>query len=968
MSSDISEKDFQRYFYTYLVNTGYVKRTTKNYDVEYCLDAELVLKFVKSTQPKKWAKFARHNGGDEPDTNGKHYTKSEVNFIESLVFEIKNRGTIDVLKNGFKDISNFKLFYSKPYNDLNPKQAKKFNQNIFSVVDELEYQNKKHGNRLDLVIFINGIPISTIELKDTFSQGVEKAMAQYMETRNPNEQLFKNCLVHFAMSDENIQMTTKLNGEDTKFLPFNKGIENPVVENDYKTSYMYTEILQKDQLSRLINNFIFEEDGKVIFPRFHQLDCVNCLLSNPKPGTNYLVQHSAGSGKTKTLSWLAHNLINKYDENNKRVYDMVIVISDRTVIDDQLQEQVKAIESTDDVVEVIDVNSKQLAEALMSSSNIVVSTLHKFSYIFKEVGNLRNRNYAIIVDEAHSSQTGAHSSNLRYLLSDAELDELDLLDPEDYIEKKLGDAMKKRSHTPNLSFFAFTATPKAKTLELFGKKLESGKYEAHHLYTMEQAIEEGFILDVLKHYINYPTYFRLMKNTLDDPEYDEAAAKKLLRKEVEKDDISIERKTSVILNHFLRSTQQKIKGHAKAMVVASGREEAVKYKLELDKQIKSMDIDLDIETLCAFTGSVNVNGEDYTEDKLNKIGNKSIKETFHKEDKYKILVVANKFQTGFDESLLHTMYVDKKLNGVAAVQTLSRLNRMHDDKDDTMVIDFVNNSDIIKRAFEPYYRGTVLSEGTDYHKLYELMGNIFHYRVFDEDDVDEFIKAYENNASQQQLHNLLHKPITKYKELSTEYKVEFKRKLGRYQNIYSFLSQLIPFCDVELEKLYIYNRLLLKKLPTINRPLPYSLLAEVDLTSYKVDINHDPEDISPDGGDGELDPMNPTDSKYKSPERARLSQIVETLNEISGDVEFDDEEYICKKLIAPLLNNTELMNQIAINPETTVREIFNDPFEKALLNLDINLYNKINNDHWLKERLKNQTLGYLYERQKVKAT
>ena len=336
MTTDTREKKFQEDFYTYLEDTGYVKRTTDNYNVSTCVDVELVLKFIKSTQYNQLKKFAQHNGGiDTPEADAK--------FIESLAREINNRGTIEVLRKGFKDIGRFKMFYPKPHTSLNPEAEEKFNKNIFSVVDELEYQNREFGNRLDLVIFINGIPISTIELKDTFTQGVQNAIDQYKEDRDPKEQLFKNCLVHFAVSDEKIYMTTKLAGDETRFLPFNKGIENPIVENDYKTSYLYKEILQKNQLSLLINNFIFEEDGTVIFPRFHQLDCVNYLLRDPQPGQNYLVQHSAGSGKTKTIAWLAHNLLNRNDSNDKRVYDMVIVISDRRVIDDQLQKLNKIV-------------------------------------------------------------------------------------------------------------------------------------------------------------------------------------------------------------------------------------------------------------------------------------------------------------------------------------------------------------------------------------------------------------------------------------------------------------------------------------------------------------------------------------------------------------------------------------------------------------------------------------------------
>jgi len=957
MTTDTREKVFQKDFYEHLVNTGYTKRTTDNYDIGTCLDKELVLKFIKTTQPIEWKKFAVHNGGEDS-------IKAENNFINSLVSQINNKGTIEVLKQGFRDIGNFKLFYPKPYTSLNPDLVEKYNQNIFSVVDELEYQNREHGNRLDLVIFINGIPISTIELKDTFSQGVENAINQYKYDRDPREQLFKNCLIHFAMSDEKIYMTSKLAGKNTRFLPFNKGIENPIIEDDYKTSYLYTEILQKSQLSRLINNFIFEEDEIVIFPRFHQLDCVNYLLKNPQPGQNYLVQHSAGSGKTKTIAWLAHNLLNKYDENNQRIYDMVIIISDRKVIDKQLQDQVKAIEKRPGVVEVIENNSDQLAQAIKEGSNIIVSTLHKFSYIIDKVGDLENRTYAVIIDEAHSSQTGAHASNLKNILSDAELDELDLLDTEDYIEIKLKESMTKRSHTPNISFFAFTATPKNKTLELFGHETSAGNFIAHHLYSMEQAIEEDFILDVLKNYLNHKTYFKLIQRALDDPEYDEIAAKKVLMKFIQKHPNSIEAKTSIMLDHFVHSTVDKINGHAKAMVVASGREEAVKYKLEFDKQIKDK---YNIKTLCAFTGEVPLNGKKYTESNINDIDNKSIKEAF-KQDEYKILIVANKFQTGFDEPLLHTMYVDKILNDVAAVQTLSRLNRIHKDKNDTMVVDFVNDAETIQNSFEPYYKGTILSEATDYRKLYELMGNIFGLYVFDESDVDEFIEAYFNNASQQKLHNLLNKPIQEFKKLDKEQQVQFKKKLGKYQSIYSFLSQLLPFCDDSLEKLYIYNKILYKKLPTINKPLPYRILADVDVESFKVVVNENIRNLSLTGGK-ELNPIGGTDSGYREEEKVRLSEIVKTLNEIAGDIKFGPEDDVQVKLIIQLLmQDEELMEYIANNPQSTVKDVFDEPFEKALAEAfksDMELYNKIQSNIRLKLTLKKQTLSYLYLQQKA---
>lgn len=954
MSTDTSEKGFQKDIINYLTSTGYKKRTTNDYNVVSCLDVELVLRFVHATQPKAWKKFARINKANP-----------EASFISSLVRRINKYGTIDVLRNGFRDAgTKFNLFYPPPNSNLNPELKAKFNQNIFSVVDELEYENKDKGNRLDLVIFINGIPISTIELKDTFSQGVENAIKQYKKDRDPKEQLFKNCLVHFAMSNEKIYMTTKLVGSKTRFLPFNKGIVNPDVDGDYKTSYLYTEILQKNQLSRLINNFIFEEDEIVIFPRYHQLDCVNMLLTNPEPGHNYLIQHSAGSGKTKTIAWLAHGLLNKFDDNNKRIYDMVIVISDRKVIDAQLQDQVKAIERKQGVVEKIDKDSRQLAEAIQSGTNIVVTTLHKFSYIMDKIDDVEDRNYAIIVDEAHSSQTGSHARHLREGLTSAEADADVLDEAEDEFDEELIRHMEKRRNTPNLSFFAFTATPKAKTLEMFGYKDPSFEdFRPHHLYSMKQAIKEGFILDVLKNYLTYPTYFKLVKTIEDDPEFNEEKAKKVLRRFVELHPHAIHEKTEIILDHFMNSTRHKIKGKAKAMLVTSGRKEAVLYKQEFDRQIKEKK--LPIKTLAAFTGTIKQDTVEYTEVNINDIGKKSIKEAFRGDD-YKILIVANKFQTGFDEPLLQTMYVDKKLNGVAAVQTLSRLNRIAPNKNDTLVIDFANDTEVIRKAFEPYYGETTLEEETDYKKLYELQENIYDFYLFDEEEVGDFVKAYTKGIEQAELHNFLSEPVNRFRGRDKEDQVEFKKKIRRYQSIYSFMAQLLPFSDLSLEKLYIYLKFLSKVLPTINEPLPFNVLEDVDMDSYKIDTHDEGASIILGEGEGTLKPMSPSDPGYRPEEQTRLSQILESLNEAFSTDFTDADRLLVSQITGNMLSDEDLMNKVRNNPKENVAAIFDKFFDKELVNIfnsNESFYNKINTNEQLRDRLKRDLLDLVYEEQ-----
>ena len=952
MSSDTSEKGFQNDIIDYLTSTSYVKRTTNDYDVTSCLDIDLVLNFIHSTQPKAWKRFAKVNK-----------TNTEAKFISSLMRQIQKNGTIEVLRNGFRDIAHFDLFYARPNNTLNPELKAKFNQNIFSVVDELEYESKDNGNRLDLVIFINGIPISTIELKNTFTQSVWKAVEQYKNDRDPREQLFKNCLVHFAVSDKEILMTTHLAGKSTRFLPFNKGIENPVIKDSYKTSYLYTEILQKNQLSKLINNFIFEEDGKVIFPRFHQLDCVNILLHNPKPGHNYLIQHSAGSGKTKTIAWLAHGLLNKFDENNERIYDMVIVISDRRVIDKQLQDQVKNIERKQGVVEKIDKDSKQLAEAIKSGTNIVVTTIHKFSYILDKINDVEDRNYAIIVDEAHSSQSGSHAKHVRESLTNTEVDRDTLDEAEDEYDELLLEEMEKRRKTPNLSFFAFTATPKAKTLEMFGYHDPSfGDFRPHHLYSMKQAIKEGFILDVLENYLTYPTYFKLVKTVEDDPEFDEDKAKRVLRKFVELHKHAISKKTEIMLDHFMNSTIRKIDGRAKAMLVTGSRKEAVLYKLEFDRQIKANK--LPIKTLAAFTGTIKHDTIEYTESNINDT-KKDIKEAFNS-DEYKILIVANKFQTGFDQPLLHTMYINKMLNGVAAVQTLSRANRTAPHKDDTLILDFVNDTDTIRKSFEPYYGETSLEHETDYHILYNLMENIYKGMIFDEEEVDEFVKSYQKEEHQTKLHNLLEEPVKRFNNITDEGdKLQFKKLLRRYQSIYGFMAQLLPFSDLALEKLYIYIKFLNRLLPGQVPSTVQGLLEDVDMDSYKIDTRDEAGPITLDDGNGQLPEIGSAGpGTFNIKEKSKLSQIIETLNEaFATDFGEEDKLYVTQ-MANNMLADENFINKVKHNPQENVAAIFDKIFNNELVKIftnNENFYNKISNNEQLRERLKKDLLDYVYE-------
>ena len=964
MKTNTTEKDFQNQIVEHLANTGYVTRNTKSYDTSSCLDVELVLKFVQDTQDKLWKRFV-----------DLYKDQAEQKFLYRLINELNTKGTIEILRNGFKDVGcHFKLFYPKPNNNKNLDLFDKYEANMFSVIDELEYEKKEMGNRVDLALFINGIPVISIELKDTFSQGVENAMKQYRETRDPREHFFQRCLVHFAMSDEKIYMSTQLKGDATRFLPFNKGYKNPEVTNDFKTSYLYKDILQKNKLSKLISNFVyFEKDNKTgkginIFPRFHQLDCVNSILNNVELKKNYLVQHSAGSGKTKTIAWLAHGLLGKFDKQDERIFDVVIVVSDRKVIDKQLQDQVKAIEKIKGIVEKIDKNSDQLKEALVSGSNIIVTTIQKFPFILDEMQGASDRNYAVIIDEAHSSQTGSTARKMKQVLSVDSLEEAERVDDEemDELDEELFKEMEESKNLTNASFFAFTATPKSKTLELFGTEDESGQFHPYHLYTMSQAIKEGFILDVLENYLSYETYFKLYKKVEDDPKYAEKKAMRLLRNYVERHPNTIDKKTEVMLNHFMNSTFHKIRGQAKAMVVTKSRLHTVLYKKAFDKFIKAEGHD--IKTLVAFTGTIEHDEQEYTEKSMNDLGKKEIKDAF-KEDKYRLLIVANKFQTGFDEPYLHTMYVDKILNGVTAVQTLSRANRIiPGKKNDTLVLDFVNKTEVIQKAFQPYYDETYLKEKTDPHKLYELQDKLIGLLIFDESEIESFVKNWQKGTNQSVLHEILNSVVSEFKKREKNTQIEFKKTLKRYQSIYSFLSQLIPFTDVSLEKLFIFNKFLLKKLPTINEPLPYSVLEDADIDSYKIkkkgvaSIKLNPM--------GELVPISSGASVITDEISERLSVILKKLNDAFGTDFSEDDKIFIGRMFDTLDQNKELIKKIiANNDKGSVKAVFGKFFDNVMseiLNKNMDFYKKIVDNDKLKKSLESGLFEMVYSKHKKK--
>jgi type I restriction enzyme, R subunit len=831
-----------------LVN-GFEERHFSQYNRSDCLDEELLFRFLEETQPKETARLkAAHN------SNYGQRIKYLINRKikeEIVVDERCLGGIINLLRKGITDGNTgikLKLFYDKPASRLNTKNTALYAKNIFSVTRQLRYSTQSEKS-LDLAIFINGIPVITLELKNELTkQHVKDAVIQYKISRDPREELFRHgrCLVHFAVDTDQVWMCTHLKGEKSSFLPFNKGHEegagNPPNPVGIKTDYLWKQVLTKDSLTNIAQNYVqlIEEeeekilaDGKIkklknrklIFPRYHQLDAVRKLLADAKEngtGKRYLIQHSAGSGKSNSISWLAHQLVGLFDKINKApVFDSVIVVTDRIVLDSQIQRTIRQFEQVLGVVEHIDKGSKHLKEALEEGKKIIITTIQKFPYIVEEIGGLPSNSFAIIIDEAHSSFSGQMARKLNETLSKLQLDEETRKEVDDEMQEILADLsdeetedkvtsedmlrviVKSRKLLSNASYFAFTSTPKPKTLELFGEKYNDGekdKFRAFHLYSMKQAIEEHFIEDVLKYYSTYISHFGLLKKIEDDPVFDKKKALKKLKIYVESHHLNIARKTAVMVNHFMDAVirKKKINGLAKAMVVTSSRKNAVKYKRAFDKHLAESGIPF--KAIVAFSGEI----EGETEASLNGFSSATITNEFKKVQN-RFLIVANKYQTGFDQPLLHTMYVDKKLGGVSAVQTLSRLNRTASGKNDTFVLDFANSSDEIQKSFDPYYRTTVLSEATDPTKLFDLQNVLDSYQVYTTAQIHEFSDKIIQGVPVYQLHAILDSSARIFRSnLDENAQEDFRSKCKSYVRLYVFLAQIVSFTDPYLERLYIF--------------------------------------------------------------------------------------------------------------------------------------------------------------------
>ncbi len=896
MPTNTKEIGFEEFIERFLVDQHqYRTRPASAYLKNLCMDWELVLEFIEATQSEKFNRLLEIHGDQINDK-----------LFDRLDKEIRERGTLDVLRNGFSDHGQkIDLAYFKPNSGMNPESQRLYDANIFSVMRQVHY-SAQNENSIDIVLFLNGLPIFTVELKNQLTgQTVKNAVQQYRVDRDPKEPLlrFKRCLAHFAVDTDLVYMATELKGLKTFFLPFNKGYENgagnPPVEGSYRTSYLWEDVWSRDSVLELVKKFITvqveeKEDEKgrkqkietLIFPRYHQRDTVKRLIADAQEngsGQNYLIQHSAGSGKSNTIAWTAHRLSELYGADDQKVFDTVLVITDRRVLDKQLRDTIKQYEQVQGVVKAITENSTELKEALESGEKIIITTLQKFPFIIDTIESIPGRNFAVLIDEAHSSQSGDQAAQLREVLQAESLDEAEAQEesftPETTEDKVLKKLRARKVKTPNISFFAFTATPKQRTLELFGTKNPvDGKYYPFSLYSMKQAIEEGFILDVLKNYTTYKAYFNLMKSIEDDPEFEKSKAQRLLVGYVEKHEHAIGKKTEVMIEHFRNRIAKQIHGKAKAMVVTKSRLHAVRYKQAFDKYLSEHNYPF--KALVAFSGTVRDGGMEYTEAQMNGVSEHVTAEEF-KKDSYKFLIVAEKFQTGFDQPLLDAMYVDKKLSGVGAVQTLGRLNRCKSGKEEVFVLDFVNEMDDIKEAFQPYYVTTVLSEGTDPNLLHDLERDLYAYKLFTDHEVEGLVEDLLGNQGPDKINAALDTVVDRYEDETTEVQDDFKKKCKEFVRRYAFASQIIPFESSELEKLFMFTKLLTKKLPKTKEELPVEVLESVDIESYKL-LEQAQGMIQLDTEDGQLEPMLSGDAIKKIEERESLSSILKEMNERFG--------------------------------------------------------------------------------------
>lgn len=989
MSQYYKEKSFEEAIeYSLLIDGGYIKADPADFDRERCLDPTVLISFIKQTQPKEWQYLENSIKAN-----------AESILLDDLCKSMDSRGSLNVLRHGFKCYGKlFRVAYFAPASGMNPDLKKAYDANRLTVTRQLHYSTASEKS-IDLLLSLNGIPVATAELKNPMSsQNVEHAKYQYMHNRDPREKIFefkRRTLVHFAVDPDLVYMTTQLKGESTYFLPFNKGDgtgagnpENPV---GYKTAYLWEQIWQRDSFLDILARFLHLEisertiAGKtikketMIFPRYHQLISVRMLEAQARadgPGINYLIQHSAGSGKSNSIGWLAHRLVSLHNDQDEKVFDSVVVITDRLVLDRQLQDTIYQFEHKQGVVQKIDVDSAQLAQSLVAGTPIIITTLQKFPFVTEKVGELPSRKYAVIIDEAHSSQTGESAADLKGILAAERIQEQAQEEAEaqglpDYEEEILR-TMAKRGKQPNISFFAFTATPKYKTLEVFGQPGVDGKPTPFHLYSMRQAIEEGFILDVLRNYTTYKTYYRLIKSIEDDPDVDKKKAARALARFMSLHPHNIAQKTEVMVEHFRTFTRHKIGGKAKAMVVTSSRLHAVRYKQAFDKYIASKGYS-DIKTLVAFSGIVvdpDIKDKTYTEVEMNKgIREKELADKFASYE-YQVLLVAEKYQTGFDQPLLHTMYVDKRLSGVQAVQTLSRLNRTVPGKEDTFVLDFVNDPEEIYESFKPYYEQSSIGEQADPHQLYELQARMDEQHIYHKDEVEDFCRIFFKSKATQSLsdhalmNSYLDPAVSRFNGLDEDSQEEFRHLLLTFRNLYSFLSQVIPYQDSDLEKLYTYVRFLVNKLPRRRTYALYHFDSEINLKYYRLQKIGEGSIALEAGAGGEVAGPTSVGTGISHEEKIKLSRLIDIVNE-RFDTDFKPADELFFNQIREEAVADESLRQAAnANPINNFKFVFDKALEDLIIDRmeqNEDIFARFMNDQEFKKVISESLLRQVYD-------
>ncbi|SDI14290.1 type I restriction endonuclease subunit R [Proteiniclasticum ruminis] len=967
---EYKEIRFEQDIETFLLSPagGYQKGDLKKYDKDRAMDMETLISFVKTTQPKEWDRFERMTVSDV-----------EKKFFKAINDAIDNFGLIHVLRHGFKYRGiDFKAAYFKPESELNMRLWDLYNENVLHVTRQFRYSTQ-NNNSVDMVLSLNGIPIVALELKNQITgQSIDNSKTQYMFDRDPKETVFhfnKRILVYFGVDLYNVVMTTKLDGKNTYFLPFDQGSNgagvnggkgNPQNPEGYATAYLWEKVLQKDSLLDIIHRFIHlqvkevktEKAGKekiekkktLIFPRYHQLDVVKKLVSDVKvsgSGKNYLIQHSAGSGKSNSIAWTSYRLASLHNEDNKSIFASVIIVTDRKVLDDQLQDTISSFDHQPGLVDTIGEGktSKDLRDAINDGKRIIVTTLQKFPVIYQEIDANKGRNFAIIVDEAHSSQTGQSAMKLKTALADteealreyAEIEgkaEDELLDEED---KLIQEIITHGKHK-NLSFFAFTATPKEKTLEMFGTEAQDGSFHPFHVYSMRQAIEEGFILDVLKNYMTYRTCFRIAKNTPENPEVPVSLAAKTVKRFESLHPHNLQQKTAIIIEHFRDITKNKINGRAKAMVVTASRLHAVRYYHEFKRYIEKMEY-TDVDILVAFSGIVKDGETDYTETAINmskdgnSIGEKQLPEAFH--DDFNMLIVAEKYQTGFDEPLLHSMFIDKKLKGVKAVQTLSRLNRIHPGKNDTFILDFVNTTEEIQEAFEPFYEETSLKEEIDVNQIYVSQHKLRDYQLYNDDDVEKFVKINFKPGNQTavdlgKMTSLLKPVVDRYNDLNANDKYMFRRTIRDFNKWYTYITQITRMFDVALHKEFTFTSYFSRLIPATEME-KLNLDEKLKLEFYKLEQTFK--------GDITLNPNSPpldnvptfVPGEKEDEKRDLLEEIIKKINQRFEGMFNDSDRVIVEALYNKILKNDKNLAKQARRNDSEVfeRSIFPKTFERA---------------------------------------